>query len=231
MSKIYLKGRAGKIECMFHKSENPKSPIALVLHPNPLYGGTMNNKIVYHLAKSFVNSNFSVLRFNFRGVGGSAGVFDAGSGELEDVNTVLDWLRENNPFSSHYWIAGFSFGAYIAMKALVRRPEIEHFILASPSVTKYNCDFFQPCPISGLVLNGTEDKITKSKDIENFILKCNKGRGVHVSHESIEGANHFFQYGHLNHLDEVVEKYITSTLNIKTVKPIFKSRKKLKASY
>src|SRR4051794_26583998 len=108
MPEVFFNGPAGRIEGRYTESTNSKSPTALVLHPHPLYGGTMNNKVVYNLYKTLVDNDFTVLRINFRGVGRSMGKFDEGVGEMTDAATALDWLQLNNPLSSVHLIAGFS---------------------------------------------------------------------------------------------------------------------------
>src|SRR5215204_930555 len=100
MPEVIFSGPEGRIEGRYHHNENKNSPVALVLHPHPLYGGTMNNKIVYRLHQGFINQGFSVLRFNFRGVGRSQGKYDNGMGELTDAATALDWLQLQNPDAS-----------------------------------------------------------------------------------------------------------------------------------
>ncbi|MFM6971999.1 MAG: alpha/beta hydrolase, partial [Alphaproteobacteria bacterium] len=110
MSEVIITGNVGRIEGKYHQNENPKAPVALVLHPHPLYGGTMNNKVTYNLYKAFVNNGFSVLRVNFRGVGKTQGKFDNGIGELMDITSVLNWLHDQNMEATEFWIAGFSFG-------------------------------------------------------------------------------------------------------------------------
>ena len=227
MSKIYLEGSAGKLEAMYHRAENSKAPTALILHPNPLYGGTMNNKITYHIYKAFVNTNCSVLRMNFRGVGNSEGRFDNGVGELEDVNIALDWLREQNQQASHHWIAGFSFGAYIAMQSLMRRPEIENFILVSPSVSRYGYSFFSPCPASGLIIQGSEDKISKPTETTKFVAMCNKQKGINIEYDLIEGTDHFYN-NCIDDFDFKVTQYIEDKIQNRSKKLVVKPRKRSK---
>lgn len=111
MPEVYFNGPAGRIEGRYTESKDPKAPIALVLHPHPLQGGTMNNKVVYNIYKTLVNNDFTVLRINFRGVGRSIGKYDEGIGEMTDAATALDWLQLNNPLANVNLIAGFSFGA------------------------------------------------------------------------------------------------------------------------
>ena len=128
MPDVIINGPEGRIEARYHHARVPAAPMALVLHPHPQHGGTMNNKVVYTLYQCFVRHGFSTLRFNFRGVGRSQGSFDRGEGELSDAASALDWLQTYNPNARTCWIAGFSFGAWIGMQLLMRRPEIESFI-------------------------------------------------------------------------------------------------------
>ena len=96
MSEILFTGPEGRLEGRFHKAEDATAPIAIVLHPHPLYGGTMNNKVVYNLFHTFAENGFSVMRFNFRGVGRSVGEYDNGQGELADAAYAMDWVCNNN---------------------------------------------------------------------------------------------------------------------------------------
>src|SRR3546814_10687549 len=98
----------------------------------------MNNKVVYSLYQTFVARGFSTLRFNFRGVGRSQGVYTGGEGELSDAATALDWLQTYNPNARYCWIAGFSFGAWIGMQLLMRRPEITGFVSVDRKSTRLN---------------------------------------------------------------------------------------------
>src|SRR5919109_4872079 len=122
MPDIIINGAEGRLEGRFHVSRVERAPIALVLHPHPQHGGTMHNKVVYATHQAFAQKGFSVLRFNFRGVGRSQGKFDRGEGELSDAAAALDWLQTWNPNAPQCWIAGFSFGAWIGMQLLMRRP-------------------------------------------------------------------------------------------------------------
>ena len=97
MPELIINGPAGRIEARYHHETPSDSPIALILHPHPQFGGTMNNQVVYALYYMFVERGFSVLRFNFRGVGRSQGYFDNGPGELADAASALDWLQLQNP--------------------------------------------------------------------------------------------------------------------------------------
>ena len=160
---IFIPGPAGRLEAKYFKSKKNTSPIALVLHPHPQYGGTMNNKIVVDIFQTFVDNDFSVCRVNFRGVGKSDGEFDNGQGELADAAASLDWLERENFDNSQCWISGFSFGSLIAMQLLMRRPEINRFIAISPQPNVYDFSFLSPCPTSGLVVYGKKDELVPTE--------------------------------------------------------------------
>ena len=132
MPEIIFNGPEGRLEGRYHHSKQESPSIALMLHPHPQYGGSMNNRVIYQMYHSFVRRGFSVLRFNFRGVGRSQGGYDEGIGELSDAAAALDWLQSANPDAPQCWIGGFSFGAWIGMQLLMRRPEIGGFISVAP---------------------------------------------------------------------------------------------------
>ena len=113
----------------------------------------MNNPLSLKLHRLFSDNGFSSLRFNFRGVGKIDGEHDGSEGELADSAIALDWLQNQNPESKEYWICGISFGAWIGMQLLMRRPEIPKFVLISPPVGKYDFNFLEPCPASGVIIN------------------------------------------------------------------------------
>ena len=123
----------------------------------------MNNQVVYSLYYTFAQRGFSVLRFNFRGVGRSQGFWDGGPGELADAASALDWLQIVKPDAKYCWIAGVSFGTWIAMQLLMRRPEIDGFICVAPPSNLYDFSFLAPCPSSGLMINGDKDRVVPTQ--------------------------------------------------------------------
>lgn len=212
MPEVFFNGPAGRIEGRYIQSENKKAPLALVLHPHPQYGGTMNNKVVYSLYKSLVDQGFTVLRINFRGVGRSQGQFDNGIGELTDAATALDWLQLHNPFNDVSLVAGFSFGAWIGMQLIMRRPEISNFIAISPPVNKYDFSFLSPCPIPGFILQGDQDSIVSEDSVIELVNKLSKQKHVKVTYKTVHGADHFFR-NKIDELNQALEEYIKSTFS------------------
>ncbi len=206
-SEIFIPGPAGRLEARYYKSKKNTSPIALVLHPHPQYGGTMNNKVVVDTFNTFVENNFSVCRVNFRGVGKSDGDFDNGQGELADAAAALDWIERENFDNSHCWIAGFSFGSLIAMQLLMRRPEINRFITISPQPNVYDFTFLSPCPTSGIIVCGKNDELVNFESVNELNKRLNAQKGISVDFQTVVGANHFFSNSN-SELLKVLNKYI-----------------------
>lgn len=211
MPEIIINGPEGRLEGRYHHSKAANAPLALVLHPHPEHGGSMNNKVVYTLYQSFARTGFSVLRFNFRGVGRSEGSYDRGEGELTDAAAALDWLQTYNPNASGCWVAGYSFGAWIAMQLLMRRPEIGHFVSVAPPANVYDFTFLAPCPASGLVLRGSRDEVVTGEAVQKLVDKLNAQRAINVAYQVIDEAGHFFQ-AKLDELSAAVEAYLKAAL-------------------
>ena len=216
MPEVIFNGPEGRIEGRYNHSSSLTPNAAIVLHPHPEHGGTMNNKVVYNLYKSFADQNFSVLRFNFRGVGRSEGSYDNGIGELTDAATALDWLQAQNPNAHNFWIAGFSFGAWISLQILMRRPELQNFIAVSPPASKYDFSFLSPCPSPGLIIQGNNDSIVSEESVASLASRLDKQKNADVKYEMIDGADHFFR-DKLDNLNDIVSRFIEYRL--KNVKP------------
>jgi len=214
MPEIIFAGPEGRLEGRFHPQRKPDAPIAIVLHPHPQFGGTMNNKVVYNLHYAFHKMGFSGLRFNFRGVGRSQGEYDQGVGELSDAAAALDYVQAQNQNTRHCWVAGFSFGAWIGMQLLMRRPDITGFVSVAPPANLYDFSFLAPCPASGLVINGTADRVAPPQDTRTLVGKLKEQRGITITHAEIEGADHFFQNEehHMQPMLSTVTEYVTRRL-------------------
>lgn len=201
MPEVIFNGPEGRLEGRYYHAKRQGAPIALLLHPHPLHGGSMNNKVVYNLFQGFKRMGFSVLRFNFRGVGRSQGDFDGGVGELSDAASALDWLQAQNGETRNCWICGFSFGAWVAMQLLMRRPEIGGFVSVAPPANMFDFSFLAPCPSSGLIVQGSEDDIVPEPDVAKLVAKLKQQKGIEITYDMMSGAGHFFE----NELDELIE--------------------------
>ena len=211
MPEVFVNGPEGRLEGRYKPGDRPDAPVALVLHPHPQHGGTMNNKIAYTLYQLFSQRGFSVLRINFRGVGRSQGEFDNGPGELSDAASALDWLQSFNPNASSCWIGGFSFGAWIAMQVLMRRPEIAGFIAVSPPANMYEFTFLAPCPSSGLIVHGSADELVPEPVVATLAEKLSLQKNITIDYDIVDGADHFFQ-NHLETFTERVDRYLERRL-------------------
>jgi hypothetical protein len=211
MPEVIFTGPAGRLEGRYHPAKQKNAPIAMVLHPHPQFRGNMNHPIVYQVYYAFVARGFSVLRFNFRGVGRSQGTFDHGTGELSDAASALDWAQTINPEARACWVAGFSFGAWIGMQLLMRRPEVEGFISIAPEPNRYDFSFLAPCPSSGLIVHGDKDIVAPAKDVTTLVEKLKTQKGIVIDQQTISGANHFFE-DKLEPLMESVTGYLDMRL-------------------
>ncbi len=213
MPEVILTGAAGRIEGRYTPGKRENAPIALILHPHPKAGGQMNNPVTVQLFHLFMTRGFSVLRFNFRGVGKSQGEFDAGIGELADAATALDWLQATNPSAEQCWVAGYSFGAYIGMQLLMRRPETDGFISVSPPTNMYDFSFLAPCPASGLFLHGSADSVVPTAEVDRVVAKLRTQKGITIDHELVEGASHFWaDQAQLKEVETRVGNYLDKRL-------------------
>src|SRR5579884_833842 len=223
MPDIILPGSAGRIEARYQRQKAPGAPMALVLHPHPQFGGTMNNPLVYDLFHMFHGLGCTTVRFNFRGVGRSQGTFDNGSGELSDAAAVLDWMNTLYPNPSHVWVCGISFGAWIGMQLLMRRPEITGFISIAPPASMYDFAFLAPCPASGIIIQGEADEVVTPGAVQKLVDKLRTQRHITIHHDVIPGANHFFA-NELDLLMKSVDDYLDMRLATDPIKPAIPSR-------
>lgn len=193
MPAVIFPGPEGRLEGRFSPSVRPRAPVAMILHPHPHSGGTMNDRITIELYKNFVGRGFATLRFNSRGVGRSQGTFDNGTGELSDAAAALDWVQSIHPEASTTWVAGFGFGALIAMQLLMRRPEIRGFISIAPPANMYDFSFLAPCPASGIIIQGTNDQVVTPNAVQKLVDKLRTQKHITIHHDEIPRANHFFE--------------------------------------
>lgn len=216
MPAIVLTGHAGRIEAKYHHSRYAGAPLAIVLHPNPVQGGTMNNRVTVSLYNAFVENGFSTVRFNFRGVGKSEGVFDKGEGEFNDTALVLDWIQSVNRGHRDIWIAGFSFGALIGMQLLMRRPEVTGFVSVCPPANIHDFSFLAPCPVSGMIINGDKDIVCPQEPVDKLVEKLNGQKGISIDYRVIPDCDHSFT-GHLNTIKQFVTEYINASSELRKV--------------
>jgi len=196
---LLLEGGAGQIDALIAYPEEFQAggPIAVICHPHPLYGGTMGNKVVHMIAASFKQLGVATLRFNFRGVGESQGRFDEGRGESDDLLALADWFRGRHP-GSELWLAGFSFGAYVAARAC-QAIEPERLLLVAPPVTMFDFTSLPPIEVPYMVVQGGEDEIIQPEAVGAWVVAQRKRPIYHW----LADTGHFF-HGRLNHLRDTI---------------------------
>ena len=204
---VFIPGPAGRLEAKYFKSKRKGAPVAIVLHPHPQYGGTMNNRVVQEIYNVFIRNGFSVLRFNFRGVEKSEGTFDNGQGELSDAAAALDWIERENQDYSQCWVSGFSFGSLICMQLIMRRPEVTKFVCVAPQPNVYDFTFLAPCPTSGQIIFGESDELVPKTNIDDLKNRLSNQKNIEVDFSSIKNANHFFKTKEED-LKNIIDKYI-----------------------
>lgn len=195
--RVSIAGPAGAIECAIDEPSTAPRGVAIVCHPHPQHGGTMDNKVAQTLARAFVQLGYRAVRFNFRGVGGSEGAWDEGRGEIDDALTVIAAHRDA---ALPLVLAGFSFGAYVASEAAQRLPDAAkaaRLVLVGPSTQKQQ---MPPVPADTLVIHGEAD------DVVPLAATLDWARPQALPVTVIPGAGHFF-HGQLTLLKNLVVRH------------------------
>jgi hypothetical protein len=200
----FFEGPAGRIEAILKEPASSISRVAVVCHPHPLFGGTMHNKVVYRIAKAFEKSGFATLRFNFRGAGRSHGAHDHGRGEQDDLRAAIEFVEEKYPYAT-VWVAGFSFGSAVMLRAACGDARVRAIVAAGVPVSKYDFSEVVDCPKPKLFVQGEFDEFGTPSDLVRFVESLQDPRQLKV----IEGAGHFFE-DQLPELEQVITDFISS---------------------
>jgi uncharacterized protein len=175
---------------------------ALVLHPHPLGGGTMHNKVVFRAAAAMNEAGLITLRINFRGVGQSTGVHDEGYGERDDVRVGLDYLAENYP-AQEITLCGFSFGARVGLEVGMRDDRVARLISIGTPVDKYDFNFLTACRKPILFVHGEHDEYGNVERLRELVAKTTAPAKLEI----IKGAGHFFD-DQLDELKRVITEWV-----------------------
>ena len=189
----------GQLEAIYRPASNSAERVALVLHPHPLYGGTMHNKVVYHTAKALESDGFVTLRINFRGVGESSGGHDHGRGEVDDARVALDYLLAQQPAAREVLVAGFSFGAAIGLRFGCDDARVHRIIAIGTPAQYLENGILSRCDKPIAFIHGQSDQVAPLRKLEALVGR----QSVHV----IPGADHFFGE-HLDALEAAVSEAI-----------------------
>ncbi|EKD53747.1 MAG: hypothetical protein ACD_60C00157G0001 [uncultured bacterium] len=193
-----LSGPAGNIEILAAPAKNnPATATAIICHPHPLFGGTMKNKVVTTLARVCHDLGLRTVRFNFRGVGKSEGTHADGKGEVADVIFISEWLKKIFP-NDKLWLAGFSFGAYVATKAAIALSPAQ-LITVAPQVSRFKEDDLSPVTCPWILVQGEQDEVVSPKEVFDWI------ETLHPKPQVIRilDAGHFF-HGQLLRLRDLL---------------------------
>jgi alpha/beta superfamily hydrolase len=198
---VDVPGPAGVLEGIINmKTVGEPRAIAVLAHPLPTAGGTLHTKAVFHAARAFARIDCPVLRFNFRSVGRSAGVFSGGPGEKEDFRAALEFMVARFPQVTRIWAAGMSFGAWVAMTSVLDNPRVTAAIGIAPPVTRYD---FSPVVQGGkatFIIHGERDELIPVKEARKFYAQLQEPKELVV----IEDADHVFD-GHVSEVGDAIE--------------------------
>ena len=198
---LFLPAAHGRLEAILKEPHLvPARGVALVLHPHPLFGGTMHNKVVFRAASALTDAGLAVLRINFRGVGQSTGTHDEGRGEREDVRVALDYLSEQYP-SLALTLCGFSFGARVGLEVGIADNRVVNLISIGTPVDKYDFSFLAACRKRILFVHGSRDEFGGLENLREVLAHI--APAVDVKLVVIKGADHFFA-GHLEALKQAI---------------------------
>lgn len=163
-----LKGPTGAIETLVSPElENTRNVIAILCHPHPLFGGTMHNKVVTTLARTFHELNIPTVRFNFRGVGKTEGTFAEGIGETDDLLAIIQWVKETSP-GKVIWLAGFSFGGFVAARAATQIP-VAQLVTVAPQVSRFIETSLPPITCPWILIQGDKDEVVSAAEVYAWI--------------------------------------------------------------
>jgi alpha/beta superfamily hydrolase len=202
---LFIPVEHGRLDAILKEPrQSPASGAALVLHPHPLGGGTMHNKVVFRAAAALNDAGLITLRINFRGVGQSTGAHDEGRGEREDVNAGLDYLAANYP-KQHMILCGFSFGARVGLEVGIDDDRVQRLISIGTPVDKYDFDFLERCRKPILFVHGEHDEYGNMDKLRELVERV----GSHCAAELrvIKGAGHFFD-DQLHELKSVITDWM-----------------------
>jgi alpha/beta superfamily hydrolase len=198
MPSIMISAGAVQLEAQLRQPKSSPRGAVVLCHPHPVYGGTMDNRVVYRAAKAAAEAGFAALRFNFRGVGQSTGAFDQGIGEKEDVTAAIDWLEAKYP-GLPLALVGYSFGAWVGLHVGCADTRIRALVGLGLPLDLYDFDFLNGTLKPALYIIGTRDEYCSQENLDRLELRLPGSSMV----SRIEGSGHFFD-GHV----EVIQNLI-----------------------
>src|SRR6266550_8875708 len=202
---LFIPVEHGRLEAILKEPRaEPVTGVALVLHPHPLFGGTMHNKVVFRAAAALNDAGLVALRINFRGVGQSTGEHDEGRGERDDVRAGLDYLAVNYP-DQEITLCGFSFGARVGLEVGAADERVARLISIGTPVDKYDFSFLEECRKPILFVQGDRDEFGGVERLRELAAKIK----APVELKVIKGAGHFFD-DHLDELKAAITEWVSA---------------------
>ena len=205
-----IAGPAGPLEALLDEPAAEPRAVAVFGHPHPLHGGTMHTKALYQAAKAMPRIGVAALRFNFRGVGRSAGAFDAGGGEKEDFKAAIEFVSDRFP-DVPIWAAGMSFGSWIAMTVGAQDSRVSLLLGIAPPVDRYDFDVLRTCNLPKFIIHGEEDELISIKEIRKFYSQIPEPKEL----VTIEFADHLFE-GKTSLVGDAVEELLADFNTVRT---------------
>jgi alpha/beta superfamily hydrolase len=203
---LFIPVAHGQLEAILKEARpSPALGVALVLHPHPLGGGTMHNKVVFRAAAALNDAGLTTLRVNFRGVGKSTGEHDEGLGELEDVRAGLGYLAETYP-GKPVTLCGFSFGARVGLEVGMLDDRVRNMISIGTPLDKYNFGFIEACSKPILFVHGDQDEFGSLSRLQELVDKIRPHNAI-VELHVIKDSGHFFE-GHLEELKQTITEWV-----------------------
>lgn len=200
--RLFIDGPAGPLEALVERPvEAVPGVFAVCCHPHPLFGGTMQNKVVHALARAALDCGVPAIRFNFRGVGGSQGSYDNGVGETDDALAVAQWGAHAFG-ASRLWAAGFSFGSFIAYGLAISRGA-DRLVTVAPPVQRFDFSLLATPRCPWLVVQGDDDELVNHESVGQWTRTVAPGPRVEI----FEGADHFF-HGRITELRQTVAAWL-----------------------
>ncbi len=209
MVDVIIPSENGKIHLVYQKAENPKAPIAIILSGDPLKGMHMNERVTYATFRAFADAGFAVVRFNYRGVGLSTGRQEDPLENMMDLSVVIDWIQNKNEDSDACWIAGYDFGSWLVCQALMRRPEINGFVMISPEHTRQDLSFLSPRPSKGILFQGEkEDPVSLSYGKFLIEMLDSQSKIITDLHYIKDADEKYAESADLKHLYNEIKNYV-----------------------
>lgn len=205
-----IAGPAGPLEALLDAPDGESRAVAVFGHPHPLHGGTMHTKALYQAAKAMPRIGVAALRFNFRGVGRSAGTFDSGPGEQDDFSAAISFVHDRFP-DVPIWAAGMSFGSWVAMTVGADDPRVSLLLGIAPPVDRYDFSALLTCTLPKFIVHGESDELISIKEIRKFYSQIPEPKEL----VTIEDANHLFE-GKTSLVGEAVEDLLADFNTVRT---------------